>query len=927
MPPFAKHSIKWNTMIFYNNCTYRFYFVVILLCCSVSGFSQIIEAEIDSLLKLLPNQEGTEKLITYTMIGSRYQNTYNENVVEFSKEGYKFFQTLDNLEEKYWHKAHFLIAFQAGYHQRYGNYGEVLKNCDQLKEHGRQMEALGFKSAAEMKCSAELYRAKVYIKQNKVEQALKTALKGVSYFENPDTIPAAIPGLLFIGSRYGQLKKFANSNRYFEKAIRYFKKIYENDPGDNKHHTMGNKIRITACYYNRGEMYVENELWERAIPDLENAIKYSEGLKHPLRTRCLISLSNVYSEVDRNQEAYQYLKALEPEMEHITDPMTQHYFYETFAKVAANLKRFEEAYDYLENYSIIQDSVTVNAYDTEIAALQTKYETKEKENEIVQLQASNQSRTNQNRLLWLLVGGLSLLAGFIYFQNRQKKKFADQILKKDKEVLELKENFFINITHQLRTPLSLIIAPLKEVQNSNIDAKNKLKIDQALKNSGRLLELFNQLLDWNKMEAHALKLTMKKADIIESLRSIFMRYEELANQKQITFTHNLTDTPVYGEMDFDKFEKVLGNLISNAIKFTPVGGKVSVRSKLSKGKLQIEVEDNGVGIKEADIDRVFEKYYQAGDGSDGFGFGLTFANELTKLMGGNLSAQSTSNVKTVFELAIPFTELSKLPEVAQRAQKVAMPNPIFSETSMSLLIIEDNIELNNYLSSFFESQYTILSALNKKEALDLAYAHSPDIILCDVMLPDGNGFQILEELKNNASTSHIPILMLTAKTDEKDRKEGWDKGADGYLNKPFDPDELNTVIYNLLLNRKKVQEKFSALTEEFLADKTPEVQDPFMENLLTLMNDNIGNEYYSIDDLAANFPMNRTHFYQKVKALSGSTPKTLFRELRLKKANRLIRSGITPKEAALKTGFVSLSHFSRSYKSFFKENPSETSRT
>ncbi len=901
----------------------RQFFFLLFLCFSISCFSQNYAGRIDSIAAVLPSQTGIEKFQSYYIIVAMLDQLYDEKAIPLADEGYAHFLTLKNPDEDTWTKASNFPYAQAGFALQKDDFKTAQQKCDVLMEHAGKMEALGY-DAALIKCNAEFYRAIVYNNQNKNELALKYALNAVTHFQNPDTIVWAIPVFAFIGNRYGDLKKFSIADKYFEKTISYYKDIVEHGIKEKEKDGEVNRkyyrSSLARAYYNRGSMYIKHELYNKALADYENAAKYGKGVGNYMETKAAISLADVYSKLDRNQEAYQNLKLIESDIPDLKNELTRLYYYETLTNVTKNLGKYEEAFQNLKTTSALRDSFYLQKNDKELAELQTKYETKEKENEIVQLQADKAAQSNQNKLLWILVGGLSLLAGFIYFQTRLKKKFADQIIQKDKEVLELKENFFINITHQLRTPLSLIIAPLKEIQNSDIDSETKLKVDQAIKNSSRLLELFNQLLDWNKMEAHALKLSMKKAEIFESVRAIFQRYEELAHQKQITFIYESPKTPVFGELDFDKFEKVLSNLISNAIKFTPIGGKVTVRSKIQNDSLKVEVEDNGIGIKESDIDQVFEKYYQAGDGRNGFGFGLTFANELTKLMGGNLSAQSTSNVKTVFELNIPFTQLDQLP----RGTKKTLINPILKESSLSLLIIEDNIELNNYLSTFFESQYTILSALNKKAALEFAYEHAPDIILCDVMLPDGNGFQILEELKNNTSTNHIPILMLTAKTEEKDRIESWDKGADGYLTKPFDPEELNAVIRNLLVNRKNVQKQFSELSEEFLADKTPEVQDPFMEKLLTLMNDNIDNEYYSIDDLASNFPINRTHFYQKVKAVSGSTPKTLFRELRLKKAHRLIISGIPPKKAALKTGFVSLSHFSRSYKSFFNENPSET---
>ncbi|MAT53807.1 MAG: hypothetical protein CMN32_04955 [Saprospirales bacterium] len=533
-----------------------------------------------------------------------------------------------------------------------------------------------------------------------------------------------------------------------------------------------------------------------------------------------------------------------------------------------------------------------------------------------------------------------------------------------KRVLELdgiKSRFFANISHEFRTPLTLILAPLKKAQEQapasesehffeNGEAEISLParhLGMMRRNAERLGQLIDQLLDLSKLESGNMKLQVAKGDIVSFLRAMVFSFESLAERRQIHFQ---TEFPERGEeayFDRDKLEKILVNLLSNAFKYTPERGRVSVKTAIENGRLKVSVEDSGPGISQKDLDKVFERFYQIeGTEDKGTGIGLSLVKELVELHRGQISVDSTPGRGTAFKISLPVArEFFAEAEIATEAvpdSTTSRPNPAMlfepahperfsSENGAAaadlplLLVVEDNPDLRSYISEAVASAYRVISADNGRRGLELALEYTPDLLVSDVMMPEMDGFQLCEKLKTDERTSHIPVILLTAKAGQQHKLEGLETGADAYLTKPFDEAELLLRARKLIEQRRKLREHFAAqpaLKPTSVA--LPSTDQRFLDKVAAAIEENMGNEFFSVEDLAAAVHFSRSQLHRKLKSLIGKSPTDLIREFRLCRAKELLeqKSG-NVSEIALEVGYSSLSYFTRSFKAAFGVLPSE----
>jgi len=531
-----------------------------------------------------------------------------------------------------------------------------------------------------------------------------------------------------------------------------------------------------------------------------------------------------------------------------------------------------------------------------------------------------------------------------------------------KRVLELdaiKSRFFANISHEFRTPLTLILAPLKKAQEEapaseaeqyfeSSDAEISLParhLGMMRRNAERLGQLIDQLLDLSKLESGNMKLHVAKGDIVSFLRAMVFSFESLAERRQIHFQ---TEFPERGEeayFDRDKLEKILINLLSNAFKYTPERGRVAVKTSLENGRLKIRVEDSGPGISKDDLDKIFERFYRVeGTEDQGTGIGLSLVKELVELHRGQISVDSAKGRGTVFKISLPlareyFSEGEIIGEQTRNTPLPAPPlffEPGFSETSPSengnspagqplLLVVEDNPDLRRYIAERMQAHYRVIVAENGLRGFEMALEYTPDLVFSDVMMPEMDGFQLCEKLKTDERTSHIPVILLTAKAGQQHKLEGLETGADAYLTKPFDEAELLLRARKLIEQRSQLREKFAAQPALKPTSVTlPSTDQRFLDKVAAAIEENIGNEFFSVEDLAAAVHFSRSQLHRKLKALTGKSPTDLIREFRLCRAKDLLEQKAgNVSEIALEVGYSSLSYFTRSFKAAFGVPPSE----
>ncbi len=519
--------------------------------------------------------------------------------------------------------------------------------------------------------------------------------------------------------------------------------------------------------------------------------------------------------------------------------------------------------------------------------------------------------------IFLILGSLSFLYYLYYTKSRQlqyensieqNKLKAEYLEKLDQS----RTTFYSNLTHEFRTPITIISGITKQL---DIESKKKKTI---LRNSENLLHLVNQMLDLSKVESGAAQVEKKPIEIISFTRRLTNSFNSYAQNKWISlnFYSDLQKLPV--NIDQEKFSIIVTNLISNALKCTPEYGQVLVTCLLVDDMLQIEVNDTGIGIKQEDIPKVFERFYQVEkNGKTGTGIGLALVKELVTLLEGDIEVSSEFNLGSKFLVSLPIERIE-----SDELTVNGKANEDYEQTfDASILVIDDNLDLLEYISDVLKTKYNVIKSNSAFKALDLADKVIPDIILTDVMMPEMDGIKLVNLLKNNPKTSHIPVVMLTAKAGQDHIIKGLQAGAIAYMTKPFDEQELYVRLDRLLEERKRVHEYFSS-NDSLPADQNQENE--VITQIKNIINEQLANEGFGVSSLATLMQMDRTQLYRKVKAITGNSPSQLFRDQRMKHAKKLLKT--TKKnisEIAFECGFSDPNYFSQVYKTSFEKSPSD----
>ena len=558
------------------------------------------------------------------------------------------------------------------------------------------------------------------------------------------------------------------------------------------------------------------------------------------------------------------------------------------------------------------------------------------------------------------------LHGLITKLRRNKTETRIAIREKEHEAFINKMNmsFFSNISHEFRTPLTMIAGPITSLcNNSEIKQNNKALLQIVQRNIKRMLRLVNQLMDLSKLEGDALKLKVKKQDVIDEIKSILELYSINAKEKGITLNTVGLEDSFFMMIDADKLQKILGNILSNALKFTSQNGSVNVlfdiirqeealnlfpvmQNNNTEAYILIRVRDSGPGIPEDKLEDIFLRYYQIDDEMNasynwGTGIGLYYTKQLITLHHGAIKAQNGDNGGSLFTFVIPADDDAYSIEEIETTQNKNLPQTHYSKYNYpnindninslnaqkeTILVVDDDIEIASYLKTLLSPYYKVITKYNGKSAFDSLNDIMPDIIVSDVKMPQIDGFQFCKLLKESISYCHIPVILLTAKTTLSEKIEGLDIGANAYVTKPFDPEYLIALIKSQLLNKKllfHILNKNTNTKQEAISNLSPKDK-IFMDHLYDLMGKELSNTELNISNIAEKMNMSRTKFYYKVKGLTGEVPNSFFKSYRLNKAAELIIEGENNiSEIAEITGFLSLSHFSVSFKKQFNCNPSK----
>ncbi len=553
-----------------------------------------------------------------------------------------------------------------------------------------------------------------------------------------------------------------------------------------------------------------------------------------------------------------------------------------------------------------------------------------------------------------LIMAIRLFKKYTLIKVTRKHQLLIDSLEKSKieELAQMKIQFFTNISHELRTPLTLISNPLKDlINNKKIDLSLKKDLLVIQRNVERLIQLVNQLLDFRKIDAGELKLRISQINLTELLDEICKSFEQYALSRNINLQFLHKDEEIILWLDKEKIITVFFNLISNAFKYSPDNSTITLElHKINSGiesesHIEIKVIDEGIGIEKENLPHIFERFYQIEGshqkGKAGTGIGLAISKEYIEAHGGAISVESTPGHGTTFTITLPLrkeklTDVIELPEQPIEENKkstsellstlsATLDSPISTETKKTLLIIEDNTDLLHYLAGKFSGKYHVILSENGTKGLQMAIEKNPDIIITDIMMPEIDGITLCKKLKSDLHTSHIPIIVLTAKTTEESNIESLEAGADVYIQKPFNLDVLKAQVKTLLESREKIRINFSKNVilqpKEIVATSLDE---RFMIKLMEVIEKNIANPDFGIKHLTDEMNMSHSVIFRKVKALTGSNVIEFIRSIRLKKAAHLLQKQKLPvSEVSLMVGFNDAKYFSKCFIKEFGVSPRE----
>ena len=555
-----------------------------------------------------------------------------------------------------------------------------------------------------------------------------------------------------------------------------------------------------------------------------------------------------------------------------------------------------------------------------------------------------------------LLYALLFIATLLYLRHRGIQKIKAQFsIEKEREEAQrmheldlMKIKFFTNVSHEFRTPLSLIMAPVDKILKQIADPDSRRQLLMINRNARRLLNLVNQLMDFRKMEFQELRLHKKSGDIISFIKDLSLSFTDVADQKNITFVFDTDTEAFYTSFDHDKIERILFNLLSNAYKFTHERGQVSVllslkyQSDMNDHQLEIRVMDTGIGIPADKQGRIFEPFFQHDiPGSmlnQGSGIGLSITKEFVKLHNGEILVESEHDQGSCFTVLLPLQQLDESlftdtplllkHEVEGFTDQESVKSNLHKENrdckKLTVLLVEDNEDFRFYIKDNLKDHFNIIEAENGKKGWQKALAQHPNLIVSDISMPEMNGIDLCLKIRNDSRTSHIPVILLTALIGEEQQLKGLETGATDYMTKPFNFEILLSKIKNILNQQEDMRKTYRKQVDVKPTDEhidSPE--ELFIKKVLLLIDNNISNPNFSVEELSSEMFVSRYTLYKKILQMTGKTPNELVRSMRLKRAAQLLETGhLTISQICHKVGFKSQKYFVRTFKAEFNSIPS-----
>lgn len=813
--------------------------------------------------------------------------------------------------------------------------------------------------------------ASAYIRKNELQPAINNLLIVDSIHNSnplrPDIIAAAFQSL---GSIYTDLKDYNTAESYFLKANDEFKKLPTNAAsfymqttnrhlgevyfykknysqadsllnGSKEFFTMIKDERtVSEINATLGLLYIETQELDKAETFLKEALELNKNNIFDYEaSQSGIRLAKLFLLKKNPAQAISTLETVLVYNKGNKNSGVEQQIYELASEAYAQQDKFENAYTELLQATHLKDSLEAVQSTERIKEIEGRYQTESRDREIdlliSQKLLAEQQKTNQRNIL-LGVLGFTTLAGLFFFflyRNRQKTN------KKLQELDVAKSTFFANISHEFRTPLTLIKGPLEDqLASSHLPPAQRRNLLAAQSNTLRLESLVDQLLALSKVESGNRKLQVQPGNLPQFIAVQTEAFTFSAREKQIDLKIQINDDLIVDWFDRDALEKILFNLIGNAIKYTPEQGVIEILGTRNKEVFDIKITNSSDDLSVAERAKIFDRFYQTNSQHTGSGIGLALTKELAELHKGNVFMPKSDPGFTAFALTLNTSKdnydsseiLNEALQVVEHSS-VYMTNAITEspggklEDAPVVLIVDDNKDIRDYITTIFENSFEVQTASNGKEGFERTLKLVPDIVISDVMMPEEDGFSFTKRVKENEITSHIPVILLTAKTEDLDKLEGLETGADAYITKPFNSQLLLGTASNLIENRRILQQRFAQ--EVLLRPKDISVSsadEKFLDRLQIVFDEKLTHPDFTAEQFGNEMGVSRMQLHRKLKALTGQSTTEFIRSQRLKLAIKLLKENkISISEIGYTVGFNDPSYFAKCFKQEYGTSPTE----
>lgn len=753
----------------------------------------------------------------------------------------------------------------------------------------------------------------------------------------------ALSGEQQLESDLGQAINYANIGAIFEKqgmidsAWIYYRRSMQHNQA------AGSNLGISLCHTYFGNLLEKDKQWDNAIREYRSAydlMEKSQDRWHWIES--CIALARVNMGKGDMTSAQKYLTRASrtaKEMqsrEHLREVYWLNYLY--YEKLGNCPKAFEN-YKLSREYA---DSVSNIENTAHLQNVRVNFEKEKSSRELALIQANY--RMEQRTKNIILFAGISILLltiiviGFLLYVVRIKSR--TQKIMRHMETVRSK--FFTNITHEFRTPLTVILGLANQLsEKTGTDQESSASLQTIIRQGDHLLSLVNQLLNISKVRSSIEEPNWRTGDIVAFIRMIVENFQVFAQQKHLNLIFVPQQTFLQADFVPEYFRKIIHNLLSNALKYTPKGGHIYITATQENNNLVIQIADSGKGIDKQDLPHIFETFYQGNNScmDMGTGVGLSLAKQMVETMGGQITVKSAVGKGTVFFVTLPlkhgasqWEEWTPGEPEKNLPPSVPTPDPVSPESGASgadpatILLVEDNQDVAFYIGGLLKDRYRLLYARDGKEGLEKAIEYMPDLILTDLMMPGMDGFDLCREIRSSIVLNHIPIIIITAKSEDVDKVQGLEAGADAYLLKPFNTDELHVRIAKLLEQRRVLREKYSQALRNNCTEsvKLLPADQAFIDRLTDIIYSQISDSALNSDKIAEKMCMSKSQLNRKVRVITDSNTNTYIIYVRMEKAKRMLSSNDMPiGDIAMQCGFEDVGYFGRVFKQTFGMTPSQ----